>query len=112
MRSQRSGRKPSTNDAPGEGACDDDPAICSQDAPEIGVGLEGGDEPIRGEAHDPESDEDDAALLADALPHEPGAADLGERRRDEENQRLEDRHQRIVPRSASGRDLDPKFKAY
>ena len=42
------------------------------------IGLQGRDEPVGPEREDPGADPEQAALLAHALPHEPGAADFGE----------------------------------
>jgi hypothetical protein len=47
--------------------------------PQRGVGLEGGDEPVAAQGEDPGADQQQAAVLADALPDQPGAADLGQR---------------------------------
>jgi hypothetical protein len=41
--------------------------------------LEAGDEPIGAEGEDAGADEGEAAVFADALPDQPGAADLGQR---------------------------------
>jgi hypothetical protein len=46
--------------------------------------LEGGHEPVTTEGEDPGADEDQAAVFADALPDQPGAADLGQRGQDEQ----------------------------
>jgi hypothetical protein len=43
----------------------------------MGVGLEGGRESVGAERNDAGADEDQAAVFADALPDEPGAADFG-----------------------------------
>jgi hypothetical protein len=42
----------------------------------VGVGLEGGHEPIQPQGEDAGADEGQAALFADALPDQPGSADL------------------------------------
>lgn len=78
----------------------------------MGIGLERRDEPVGGQGHDPETNEDDAALLADALPDEPGAADLGERCEREQRERLEDDHEPIVAPTGIALDLEPAFKVY
>src|SRR5690606_21441487 len=64
--------------SPGQGPGDEHPAVRGQDAAEIGVGLQGGHEPVEAERDDPGPGPQQAALLADALPHQPGAPDLGE----------------------------------
>jgi hypothetical protein len=51
--------------------------------------LEGGHELIEAKGNDAGADEDQAAVFADALPDQPGAADLGQRAR--ANSRMERR---------------------
>src|SRR6266480_2508170 len=72
------GSEPVDQDAPGEGAGDVDVAVGGQDPAEVGVGLEGGDEAVGAQGGDAGADEQQAAVFADALPDQPGAADLGE----------------------------------
>src|SRR5205085_7468270 len=64
--------------APGEGAGDEHSAVGGEDAAELGVGLEGGDEAVGAEGDDSRADPDPAAVFPYALPDEPGAADLEE----------------------------------
>jgi hypothetical protein len=49
--------------------------------------LEGGHEPVTTEGEDPGADEDQAAVFADALPDQPGAADLGQGGQGEQHDR-------------------------
>ncbi len=51
-----------------------------------------GDEPVGPEHHDSRATPDDAPVLSDALPDHPGATDLGERGKDEQQQRAQDGH--------------------
>jgi hypothetical protein len=44
----------------------------------VGIWLEGRDEAVNGQGHDAEPDESDPALLANALPDQLGASDLGQ----------------------------------
>jgi hypothetical protein len=86
------GSEPVGDDAPGEGAGDEDAAVGGEDAPEMWVLLEGGDEPVGGEGGDTGGDPGDASVFTDALPDEPGAADLGDGSESEQDQGAGDRH--------------------
>src|SRR5690606_29741241 len=61
---------------------------------EVGVGLEGGDEPVRAEREHAGGDPEQAALLPQPLPDEPGAADLGDGGQHEEDQGTQSGHGR------------------
>src|ERR687891_262842 len=78
--------------APGEGASDEDAAVGGEDAPEVGVVLEGGDEAVGGERGDAGADPGGAAVFTDALPDQPGAADLCDGGDGEEDECPQDRH--------------------
>jgi len=58
--------------------------------------LEGGDEPVSAEGEDAGADEGEAAVLADALPDQPRAADLGQRGQREQQDRTDDGHGRTL----------------
>ena len=70
--------------APGEGAGDEDAAVGGEDATEVGVGLQGGDEAVQAEGDNAGTDPDPAAVFAYSLPDQPGSADLGDGCRDEQ----------------------------
>jgi len=78
--------------APGQGTGNEYATVGGEDATEVGVGLQGGDEAVEAEADDASSDPDPAVVLADALPHEPGTADLDQGGNDEHAYRLCDQH--------------------
>jgi MFS family permease len=65
-------------DTPEQGAGDEHAAVGGQDAPEVRIRLQGRDEPVSPEREHPGADPEQAAVLADALPHQPGSTDLGE----------------------------------
>lgn len=62
--------------APGDRAGHEDPTVGGRDAPEVSVGLEGGDEVVQAESDDTSADPWPASVFAGALPDQPGAADL------------------------------------
>jgi len=62
----------------------EDSAVGGENAAEVRVRLQGCDEPVRTERHDPGSDPDPSAVLPHSLPDEPGTADLGEGRQEEQ----------------------------
>jgi hypothetical protein len=70
--------------------------VRGEDASEVGVWLEGCDEPIRTEGDDSGTDPGPATVLADPLPHQPCAADLGEGREHEEKHGACDCHGRTL----------------
>ena len=62
------GSKAVDQHAPGQGTGHEHPTVGGQDAPEVGIRLEGGDESVEAEGEDPSADEGQAAVFADALP--------------------------------------------
>lgn len=80
------------DDPPGEAASDEDSAVGGKDPPEVGAGLEGGDEPVQAESDHAGPDEHEAPFLAHSLPDEPGTANLGDGGEDEQANRGEDGH--------------------
>src|SRR6059058_2027227 len=70
--------------APQDRAGHEDAAVRGEDAAEVGVGLEGGDEAVGAEGEDAARGPHPAAVLPYALPDQPGAADLEEGGDDEE----------------------------
>jgi hypothetical protein len=62
--------------APSQRPGDEHPAVGGQNAPEVGVRLQGGDEPVRAKREHTGTDPDPPAVFAHALPDQPGAADL------------------------------------
>jgi hypothetical protein len=90
--------------APGQGAGDEHAAIGGKDPAEVRIGLQGGDEAVEAESDDSGADEDPAAVFADSLPDQPGAADLGDRGQYEQRDRLQDEHEqpfRMLPCSSA-----------
>jgi hypothetical protein len=63
---------------PEQRAGHEDTAVRGQDAAEVRVRLQGGHEAVQAEADHPRADPDPAAVLADPLPDQPGAADLSQ----------------------------------
>ena len=84
------GAEPVEDHAPGQRAGHEDPAVGGEDAPEVGVVPEGGDEPVGGQRGDAGTDPGEPAVLAHPLPDHPGATDLGERGNREQEDRAED----------------------
>lgn len=84
--SYRSGRNPSTT-IPLPETGDEDSAVGGEDPPEVRIGLEGCDETLGGQGDDAACDPEDAAVLSQALPDQPGPADLGEHGNNEQKQR-------------------------
>lgn len=78
--------------APDDRPRDEDPAVRGQDAPEVVVGLEGGHHAVQTERDDTGTDPDPALVLADALPHQPGASDLEQGGDDEQGDGTGDEH--------------------
>jgi hypothetical protein len=72
--------------------------------------LQGGHEPIQAKGNDSGTDKDQAAVFADALPDQPGAADLGQGAR--ANSRMErsmimaSPYRRLTPPSSTLTDVD------
>jgi len=64
-------------DPPEQRTGDEDPAVRGKDPAEVRIGLQGRDEAVRAEREHTGAGEDQAAVLTDALPDEPRAADLG-----------------------------------
>src|ERR1044072_765904 len=70
--------------APQDRAGHEDAAVRGEDAAEVGVGLEGGDETVGAGGEDAARGPHPAAVLPYALPDQPGSADLEEGGDDEE----------------------------
>src|SRR6266545_4289841 len=68
----------------------------------MGVGLEGGNKAVDAKRQDAGADEQQAAVLADALPDQPGAADLGQRGQAEQQDRPQHRHAITLSRGVAG----------
>lgn len=83
MTSHRSGRNPSRAMPPGERTGDKHTTVGGQDPTEMGVRLQCGEEPIDPKRNNSESRPKPTPLLADALPYQPRATDLRNRRQDE-----------------------------
>jgi hypothetical protein len=64
----------------------------------MGVGLEGGHEPVGAEGNDAGAEEDQAAVFADALPDQSGSADLGHRGQGVQQDRAQHSHGLTLPR--------------
>src|SRR5664280_1716228 len=77
---------------------DEDAAVRGKDPPEVGVRLQGGDEPVQTESDDAGADPDQPAMLPDPLPDQPGATYLGNRGEDEQCDRAGDEHEEGYPR--------------
>jgi hypothetical protein len=84
--------------APGQRTGHEHPAVRGQDAAEVRVGLEGGDEPIEPEGQDAGTDKGQAAVFADALPDQPGPADLGQGGQGKQQHRAQRGHGLTLPR--------------
>ena len=65
------------------------PTVGGQDAAEVGVRLERGDEPVKAKGEDAGADEGQAAVFADTLPDEPGPTDLGQGGQGEQQDRAQ-----------------------
>jgi uncharacterized protein (TIGR03083 family) len=78
--------------APGERPRHEHPAVRGEDAAEVRVGLERGDEAVQAEGDDAGGDPQHAAVLPPALPDEPRTADLGDRGQQEQQDGADDRH--------------------
>src|ERR1051326_3133279 len=80
------------NNAPGQGSGDEHAAVGGEDPAEMRVGLQGGDEPVESERHHSGADPDPAAMFPNALPDQPGTADLEQRGQYEQRNRTQYEH--------------------
>lgn len=83
MTSHRSGRNPSRAMPQASEPATNTPTVGGQDPTEMGVRLQCGEEPIDPKRNNSESRPKPTPLLADALPYQPRATDLRNRRQDE-----------------------------
>jgi hypothetical protein len=83
-RSKRSGPEPVEDHAPGKRASDEHARVGGQHPPEVRIGLEGGDESVSEQGNPAEQRQPPRPALSEGLPHQVGAADLGNRRNSEE----------------------------
>ena len=89
--SYRSGRKPSATIPHASDPATNTPPYAA-DPSEVRVRLERGDEAVEAQRDHAGADPEPAAVLTDALPDQPGAADLGDGGEREQEQRGGDRH--------------------
>ena len=94
------------------GTGDEDAAVGSEDSPELGVWLQGGDESVNAERDDACSYEGDASVLAYSLPHEPRAADFCDRGDGEETDGSDGVHGRSRYEPQKRLDLRLGLKPY
>ena len=87
MMSQRSGWNLSTAMPQASEPATKIPPYAARMRPKLRVGLQRGDEPVGAEGEDAGADPEHAAVLAHALPDQPGATDLGDGRDGEQEQR-------------------------
>lgn len=89
----------------------EDAAVRSQDPPEVRIGLQRCDEPVRSERHDAGTDPRDTAMFTHALPDQPRAADLGNCGDSEQHDRSKNRHRLTIGvRSQLGRRYRPSTR--
>src|SRR3954453_428142 len=86
--SHRSGRNPSATIPHSSEPGGEYPTVGGQYPTEVRVGLERGDEAVRPEREHPGARPHPATMFADALPHQPSAADLEQRGEHEQGNRL------------------------
>lgn len=86
--------------APGQRSGDEDAAVGSEDPPEVGVVLQGGDEAVDSECDDAGTDPGPSLVLAHALPDQPGATDLEQGGGEEQGHGARDGHERRPYRRA------------
>jgi hypothetical protein len=90
--SYRSGRNPSNTMAPGQGPGHEHAVVRGQDAPEVRIRLQRGDEAVQPQSDDPRAHPQPAPVLAHALPDQPRPTNLSKRRQTEQGYRLRDQH--------------------
>src|ERR1700694_240830 len=77
---------------PGQRAGDENATVGGEYPAEVGVGLQGRDEPVRREGRDAESDPPKTPVFTHALPDQPCPADLGDRGHEEQKNGLRNGH--------------------
>ena len=95
-KSQRSGRNLSTTTPQASEPATKTPPYAARMRPKCGSGWKRGDEAVRAEREHAGGDPPQAAVLAPALPDQPRAADLGQRREDEQRRASGRRCTRVV----------------
>lgn len=77
---------------PRERTRDEDASVCGQHSPKVCVGLKSGDESVTTQGDHAETYPDPTAMFTNALPHQPGSTDFGERSTSEYEERARDVH--------------------
>lgn len=88
------GAKPVGGHTPQQRPGHEHSAVGGQDAPEVRVRLQRGDEPVQAQGDDTGTDPRPPLVLAYALPYQPGPADLGDGGQGEQQNRAQHGHAR------------------